>query len=107
MISHVPFMITQAMKQELRALGLSDDEIANLTPEQAHERLKKPNGGDRQQRQPTLNGGVESRAAPDPTTPELTLFVNADGALTKQFMLNADGNLVRSKAARWLPASAC
>jgi hypothetical protein len=95
MISQVPFMITQAMKQELRAQGLSDNEISNLTPEQAHERLKKSNGGDRQQRQPMLNGSVELRAAPDPATPELTLFVNAAGALTKQFKLDADGNLVK------------
>jgi len=34
---------------------------------------------------------------PDPATPELTLFVNARGALTKQFTLDADGNLVKTE----------
>jgi hypothetical protein len=37
----------------------------------------------------------EVSATPDPTTPELTLFVNAHGALTKQFTLDATGNLVK------------
>jgi hypothetical protein len=31
----------------------------------------------------------------DPATPELTLFTNARGALTKQFTLDASGNLVK------------
>jgi hypothetical protein len=35
----VPFMITNSMKAELRDLGLTDSEIANLTPADAHELL--------------------------------------------------------------------
>src|SRR5262245_21317528 len=38
----IPLVMTHAMKADLRARGLSDEEIANLTPEQAHEKL---NGG--------------------------------------------------------------
>jgi hypothetical protein len=38
-IASVPFMITSAMKERLRARGLSDDAIANLTPARAHEIL--------------------------------------------------------------------
>src|SRR5262249_41163012 len=38
----VPFLITDAMKDALRARGLSDEEIAQLTPERAHEILNKP-----------------------------------------------------------------
>jgi hypothetical protein len=35
----IPFMITAAMKEALRARGYSDDDIANMTPTQAHEIL--------------------------------------------------------------------
>src|SRR5262249_41806215 len=35
----IPFMLTQAQKEALRAQGLTNDEIAQLTPEQAHKRL--------------------------------------------------------------------
>jgi hypothetical protein len=35
----IPFMITGAMKERLRARGYSDDAIANMTPMQAHEIL--------------------------------------------------------------------
>jgi hypothetical protein len=35
----VPFLITNAMKARLREIGLTDDEISQLTPAQAHERL--------------------------------------------------------------------
>ena len=35
----VPFMLTQDMKRRLRAYGYSDEEIAHLTPQQAHEIL--------------------------------------------------------------------
>ncbi len=35
----VPFMLTQDMKRRLRAYGYSDEEIAHLTPERAHEIL--------------------------------------------------------------------
>jgi len=39
----------------------------------------------------------EPSAASDPATPELTLFGNAHGPLTKQFTLDADGNLVKTE----------
>jgi|GEM_PF-3772211 len=35
----VPFMITQAQKEALRAKGFDDDQIANMTPEKAHQLL--------------------------------------------------------------------
>jgi hypothetical protein len=35
----VPFMLTQDMKRRLRAYGYSDEEIAHLTPQRAHEIL--------------------------------------------------------------------
>src|SRR6516225_8065709 len=41
-ISGIPFLITQKMKTALRARGLTDEEIAQLTPKQAHEILAKP-----------------------------------------------------------------
>ena len=37
----VPFMLTQDMKRRLRAYGYSDEEIAHLTPQQAHEILAR------------------------------------------------------------------
>jgi hypothetical protein len=38
----IPFMITHAKKEKLRGRGLSDDQIANLTPQQADEILNRP-----------------------------------------------------------------
>lgn len=38
----VPVMITQAMRAELRARGISDADIAKLTPKQAHDVLAQP-----------------------------------------------------------------
>lgn len=35
----VPFMITNAQKQQLREMGHDDDAIGNMTPEQAHKAL--------------------------------------------------------------------
>jgi hypothetical protein len=40
----VPFVLTHAIKEALRAHGMSADEIDNITPTQAHEFLKS-NGG--------------------------------------------------------------
>jgi hypothetical protein len=37
-----PFMITHAMKDQLRGRGFSDDQIATLTPGEAHEILNRP-----------------------------------------------------------------
>jgi hypothetical protein len=42
-VTGIPFMITQAMKAALHQHGFPDDEIAQLTPERAHEILAKPN----------------------------------------------------------------
>jgi putative DNA primase/helicase len=36
----IPFMVTAAMKQELRERGFTDDEISNLTPQRANHILK-------------------------------------------------------------------
>jgi hypothetical protein len=36
----VPFMITHAMKAELRGRGFTDDQIRNMTPAQAHEAVR-------------------------------------------------------------------
>jgi hypothetical protein len=38
----IPFMITRTMKDRLRGRGFSDDQIANLTPQKAHEILNRP-----------------------------------------------------------------
>jgi hypothetical protein len=35
----VPFMLTRETKRRLRSMGYSDDDIAHLTPRQAHEIL--------------------------------------------------------------------
>src|SRR5262249_44645256 len=61
----VPFMLTQDMKRRLRAYGYSDEEIAHLTPQQAHEILARE--GPRQAiGEPTqgtsANAGVKSLA---------------------------------------------
>jgi len=40
----VPFTLTQVMKHRLRLYGYSDEEIAHLTPQKAHEILA--GGGD-------------------------------------------------------------
>jgi hypothetical protein len=37
--SQVPFMITQAQKEALRAKGFEDDQIAHMTPEKAYQLL--------------------------------------------------------------------
>jgi hypothetical protein len=38
----VPFMVTAAMKAQLRARGYTDEAIRNLTPQQAHDALAHP-----------------------------------------------------------------
>jgi len=38
----IPFMTTAAMKEKLRELNFTDEQIANLTPQEAHEILGKP-----------------------------------------------------------------
>jgi hypothetical protein len=41
-VASVPFIITHAMKDQLRGRRFSDDQIANLTPQEAHEILNSP-----------------------------------------------------------------
>jgi hypothetical protein len=36
----MPFIITNAQKEKLRAIGYNDDAISKMTPEQAHRNLK-------------------------------------------------------------------
>jgi hypothetical protein len=36
-VASVPFMITRAMREQLHQCGVSDDKIAKLTPQQAHD----------------------------------------------------------------------
>jgi hypothetical protein len=38
--AQMPFMITKAQKEKLRAMGYDDDAIGQMTPEQAHRNLK-------------------------------------------------------------------
>ena len=52
----IPFMVTNAMKAELRARGVSDEQIGNMTPQQAWETLNAP-------------GPVSERSAPDDEEP--------------------------------------
>src|SRR5262249_16310434 len=67
-ISGIPFLITQAMKAALRARGLTDEAIAQLTPKQAHEILAKPDSREGREFITTL--AAQAKAAtkdlPDP-----------------------------------------
>jgi hypothetical protein len=54
----IPFVMTNAMNQALRDRRLSEEEIANLTPAEAHEILGRPNSGG--QPTPGINGGSQS-----------------------------------------------
>ncbi len=40
--AQIPFMITQTQREALRAKGFDDDQIANMTPEKAHQLLRIP-----------------------------------------------------------------
>jgi DNA polymerase len=60
----VPFMITRAMKEALRARGRSNDEIAKLTPQQAHEILQKLNGGGQPHDKVTQGNGHAAEPLP-------------------------------------------
>jgi hypothetical protein len=53
---------------------------------------------------PEPNGGLFE--ASDSATPELTLFVNARGALTKQYTLDANGNLVKTEGGQMAAGTA-
>jgi hypothetical protein len=39
-VASVPFMITRAMREQLHQCGVSDDQIAELTPQQAHDIIR-------------------------------------------------------------------
>jgi hypothetical protein len=53
-----------------------------------------------------LEDPAAPRLVPDPATPELTLFVNAHGALTKQFKLDANGDLVTTEGGQMAAGTA-
>jgi hypothetical protein len=87
----IPFVMTNAMKEALRGRGLSDEEIANLTPAQAHEILGRPNDGG--QAPPDINGGSQSPSEPKyisatfleklrPGGPWVLTAIAPDGAIT-------------------------
>jgi len=40
-VASVPFMLTRAIREQLHQCGLSDDEIANLTPQQAQDIIRE------------------------------------------------------------------
>ena len=42
----IPFMVTKAMKKDLADAGYTADQIKGMTPEQAHENLRKADKGD-------------------------------------------------------------
>jgi hypothetical protein len=75
-----------------------------------HARTQPPQG----EPSPKPNGGhvaaelrpAEVSTAVDPATPELTLFTNARGALTKQFTLDADGKLVKTEGGQMVAGTA-
>jgi hypothetical protein len=73
-------------------IGMFADEDAACDAILARWEARSNGGGP--QAKASEDGGLpdEVSAAPDP--PELTLFGNAHGALTKQFALDADGILV-------------
>ena len=54
----IPFMITQAMKRELRGRGMSDSAIAKLTPQEAHDVLRSAPADE------SVPTGTEEPAAP-------------------------------------------
>ena len=48
----IPFMITAAMKERLRACGYNDDDIRNMSPQQAHEILGPDDSGGQAEARP-------------------------------------------------------
>ena len=72
MTASVPFMITQDMKRRLRDRGHTDDDIAHLTPKQAHDILATPENDWRV---------------------EITLLQKDNGPLTKRITLATDGSV--------------
>ena len=42
MTDGIPFVLTRAMREALRRCGLTDSDISELTPGEAHKRLETP-----------------------------------------------------------------
>jgi len=59
-IPGIPFLITQAMKAALRTRGYNDEEIAQLTPKQAHEILAKPDSREGREFVATIVGQAQA-----------------------------------------------
>jgi hypothetical protein len=64
----IPFMVTNTMKAELRARGISDEQIRNMTPQQARETLNAPGSLAREPEESPLPDAQPSEPAQD--TPE-------------------------------------
>jgi hypothetical protein len=96
-----PFMLTNEMKRRLRDLGYSDEKIAQLTPQQAHEILAKDGG-------PETNPKPEPEPEPEPEpkpSPRTKLIVSSktfianfqppdyliDGLLQRRFIYSFTG----------------
>jgi hypothetical protein len=86
------------------------DTMLEILKEAANRAIAAPQP--RPQSEPVQEGGAsdelpdEVSTAPDPATPELTLFVNAHGALTKQFTLDANGDLVATEGGQMAEGTA-
>src|SRR5262249_3989772 len=78
----------------------------NSAPE--NEAPAKPNGGSQRPAADYLTDldPAEVGATPVPAPPELTLFVNTHGALTKQFALDANGDLVKTEGGKMATGTA-
>ena len=69
----------------------------------------KQNGGDPRPPQKDKaqdQSSLTTSTASDPTTPELTLFTNTHGTLTKQFTLDTGGNLVKTEGGQMVAGTA-
>ena len=78
MTASVPFMITQDMKRRLRDRGYTNDDIAHLTPQQAHDILARER---------------QEGSTPNDWRVEITLFQKDNGPLTKRITLATDGSV--------------
>jgi hypothetical protein len=64
----IPFMITRAMKAQLRKRGFADDQIAEMLPADAHRILTEPSAGEpivERTREAPVDPGAVFRAKPD------------------------------------------
>ena len=87
----IPFMVTQAMKAALRARGLTEEEIAQLKPEEAHKIL---NGGGAPP-EPNRAWAEEFLKALDPSTDRFTFQTFDDNKERKKE--RAEANKLRKQ----------